>query len=59
MMSYNNRVVNFHVSCMGSQNSDTSKECQFASVEGRASSPHGINIIFLSHRYGLTGNLKK
>jgi hypothetical protein len=46
------RVVNFHFSCLGSQNSVISKVCQFALVVGRASSPHGRYMMFLSHRYG-------
>ena len=43
-------VVDFHFS-LGSQNSVISKVCQFALFEGRASSPHGRNMMFLSNRY--------
>jgi hypothetical protein len=45
------REVSFHFS-LGSQNSVISKVCQFGLIECQALSPHGSNMMFLSHRYG-------
>lgn len=51
------RVLNFHFVCLKSNNRIVSTMCRHSTVDDFSSSPHGRNLLFVCHRYGIDFHL--